>query len=93
MNIIKILVRLTKKGGEREKLEACKALLNIYKTFEADIQDPLSTIVLPQLDGTFDESDRVRYIFCKNLAKYRIFNHDVIFCLICRLSDHVEKVR
>ncbi|KAJ3215458.1 WD repeat-containing protein 87 [Dinochytrium kinnereticum] len=91
-NIIDVLFKLMRNGLWSEKCEASKAVLYLYHTFERDFLDPMTTLIYPQLEFTNDEAWQFRAQMCLNLVGYKIYHHDVIQGLICRLNDKVEAV-
>ncbi|KAI9338107.1 hypothetical protein DFJ73DRAFT_779687 [Zopfochytrium polystomum] len=92
-NILEALFRLLKHGAWREKCEASKAILYLYRTFEKDIPDALDRVLLPQLEFLTDADWRVRAQLCANMGAYSIRHPDVVFSLVCRLNDRVEAVQ
>ncbi|KAJ3414229.1 hypothetical protein HDV05_006846 [Chytridiales sp. JEL 0842] len=93
MNIVEVLLKLMRHGLWNEKCEASKALLYLYRTFERDFGDPFEKLIIPQLELTSDESWQFRAQCCTNLAGYGIYHPDIVYALICRLSDKVDIVR
>ncbi|KAI9206126.1 uncharacterized protein BJ171DRAFT_612718 [Polychytrium aggregatum] len=93
MNIIEVLFKVLKTGYWREKCEASKALLYLYRTFQKDILDPLNSLIIPQLEFTDDENWQVRAAVTSNVIQYQIYNLDIIATLICRLNDKSDVVR
>ncbi|KAJ3120366.1 hypothetical protein HK098_004661 [Nowakowskiella sp. JEL0407] len=92
-NVIAVLMNLMKTGLWQEKIEASKALLYLYHTFERDFRNPLELLVIPQIEFTHDENPNVRAQVCANLVGYGFYHLDLIHALILRLSDKDENVR
>ncbi|KAJ3029457.1 WD repeat-containing protein 87 [Rhizophlyctis rosea] len=92
-NIVAVLIDLLRRGLWSEKCEASKALLMLYRTFQGDFLDPLTTLIRPQLEVLDDDSWQVRSQLCNNIMAYGIFHPDILLALICRLADQHELVR
>ncbi|KAJ3055210.1 hypothetical protein HK097_011211 [Rhizophlyctis rosea] len=58
-NIVAVLLELLRNGLWSEKCEASKALLMLYRTFQGDFLDPLTTLIRPQLEILDDENWQV----------------------------------
>jgi hypothetical protein len=88
-----MLYKIMRKGLWKEKVEASKALLYIYKTFKGDIENPVETFILPQIDYLMDEFWQIRAQTALSLSMYGLPNSDLIYSLICRLKDEYPAVR
>jgi hypothetical protein len=93
INILEVLFRIMKHGYWKEKCEASKAVLYLFRTFDMDLKDPVETIILPQLEFLSDPDWQFRAQLCTNLSGYAINHPDVLFSLICRLNDRVDAVK
>ncbi|KAJ3049381.1 hypothetical protein HK097_009618, partial [Rhizophlyctis rosea] len=92
-NIVLVLFDLLKKGQWREKIEASKSLLYLYRTFDRDFRNPLEDIVLPQVEMCEDENWQVREATVRNLVGYGVWSLEVVGALVRRLADGREEVR
>ncbi|KAI9327101.1 hypothetical protein BDR26DRAFT_103345 [Obelidium mucronatum] len=92
-NIVKVLFRTMKTGLWREKSEACKAVLYLYQTFSDDFQDPLKSLVVPQLELFHDPDWQFRATLCAVLPVYKQMHPDLTYHLIYCLQDKSDVVR
>ncbi|KAJ3069526.1 WD repeat-containing protein 87 [Podochytrium sp. JEL0797] len=92
-NILEVTMNVMKTGYWREKVEAAKATLYLYHTFQKDLPNALNDIILPQLDLMNDESWQVRAQLSSNMAAYKINHPDIVMALIGRLTDKNVNVK
>jgi hypothetical protein len=92
-NIIEVLHKLMRHGLWKEKCEASKAALYLFKIFEGDIPIPKETIIYPQLEIMDDPNDNFREQLCKNLGQYNLYDNFILYALICKLNDESPAVR
>ncbi|KAJ3017282.1 hypothetical protein HKX48_003636 [Thoreauomyces humboldtii] len=91
--IVAALINLLDVGLWMEKVEACKGLLFLFRTFKDDFLDPMEVLIRPQLEHLEDDAWQVRGQICANLAQYGIVNNQILGHLIKLLADKVEFVR
>ncbi|TPX57208.1 hypothetical protein PhCBS80983_g03982 [Powellomyces hirtus] len=91
--IVSALITLLSTGFWLEKVEASKALLFLYRTFQADFLDPMAVLIRPQLEHLHDEHWQVRAQLCVNLAQYGIRESELVIGFMALLADEVEFVR
>ncbi|ORY36722.1 hypothetical protein BCR33DRAFT_855153 [Rhizoclosmatium globosum] len=66
-NILDITMKVMKTGYWREKMEAAKAALYLYHTFENDLPNAIQDLILPQIDFMNDPRWEVRAQFATAL--------------------------
>ncbi|KAJ3203121.1 hypothetical protein HDU82_006831 [Entophlyctis luteolus] len=104
-NILAVLFGVMKNGYWREKSEACKAVLYLpmnlmlngkqmqFRTFEKDFITPFETVIQPQLEFFNDTDWQLRATLCAVMPAYKTTHHNVLFHLICSLTDQSLQVR
>ncbi|KAJ3015847.1 UNVERIFIED_CONTAM: WD repeat-containing protein 87, partial [Siphonaria sp. JEL0065] len=92
-NILDITMKVMKSGYWREKMEACKATLYLYHTFENDLPNAVHDIILPQLDFLNDDRWEVRAQFAMALGAYKVNNPEITLALISKLNDPSDAVK
>ncbi|KAJ3290398.1 WD repeat-containing protein 87 [Rhizoclosmatium sp. JEL0117] len=92
-NILDITMKVMKTGYWREKMEAAKAALYLYHTFENDLPNAIQDLILPQIDFMNDPRWEVRAQFATALGAYKVNHPDIILALIARLKDENEMVQ
>ncbi|KAJ3333228.1 WD repeat-containing protein 87 [Blyttiomyces sp. JEL0837] len=90
MNILEVLLKVMKFGFWKEKCEASKAAVYLYRTFQRDFHNALEDVILPQLEFPSDENWQYRAQQCTNMAAYNVYHPDIVFALITCLGDKVE---
>ncbi|KAI8922681.1 hypothetical protein BC831DRAFT_418144 [Entophlyctis helioformis] len=91
-NLVESVFDVLKEGFWSERVQAAKALLYLFHTFEQDFTDPLNQIIHPQLDFMQDESWQVRTQIINNLASFQTYNEDIVFALVVALADKNPRV-
>ncbi|KAI9341191.1 hypothetical protein BDR26DRAFT_918525 [Obelidium mucronatum] len=92
-NILEITMKVMKAGYWREKMEAAKATLYLYHTFENDLPNAVQDIILPQLDFLNDERWEVRAQFAMALGAYKVNHPEITLALISKLNDPSDAVK
>ncbi|KAJ3344555.1 WD repeat-containing protein 87 [Entophlyctis luteolus] len=92
-NILEVTMRVMRNAEWRDKMEASKAMLYLFHTFESDLVDPVQKIVIPQLDYLRDERWQVRAQIAANLSAYRVRHPEILTALISTLGDENDVVR
>ncbi|KAI9145151.1 hypothetical protein BKA69DRAFT_1035792 [Paraphysoderma sedebokerense] len=94
-NVVQVLLECCKEATSQwtTKVEASNILLHLFQTYPEDLTDPFPRLIEPQLTLTSDKSWQVRAQICENLSRYGLHHLEILFALICRLSDDNEIVR
>jgi hypothetical protein len=94
-NVIGVLNDMVRTNTDiQARIEACKMMLYMYRTFQSDMKDPLQNVLQPLLDALATDPDwEVRSYLVALLPKFGFVNSDVMTAIIARLADKVSQVR
>ncbi|KAJ3116727.1 WD repeat-containing protein 87 [Physocladia obscura] len=92
-NILQIIMKVMNNGPWRDKMEAAKAALYLYHTFQTDLPNAVPDIIIPQLELLHDNQWQVRAQIATNLGAYKINHPEITLALMSKLNDENGMVR